>query len=52
MMKKLLVLLCVGAMLLGFTACGHDCDVCGNSGAEEFDIFGETIYLCDDCQSF
>lgn len=51
-MKKiklaLLVVLALATMM--FTACGHKCDICGKSGADnEVSAFGETAYFCDDC---
>ncbi|MBR3942947.1 MAG: hypothetical protein IKJ55_06285 [Clostridia bacterium] len=50
-MKKLLLVLCIVAMAFGLVACSHDCDTCGKSGAEKYELFGQEVYLCDDCRN-
>lgn len=50
-MKKIialtLVLCTLGAFAL--TGCGKKCDICGKGGAKEANIFGQKVYICDNC---
>lgn len=53
-MKKILVLVLALFMLCSLCACGTvECDVCGEQvssfNATEEELFGQTVYICDDC---
>lgn len=54
-MKKVIVLILVLVMVLTLCSCGAkvECDFCGNEVKEKKarsrEVFGETMYMCDDC---
>lgn len=45
-MKKLIAAILLACTALTLVACGHECSICGASGADR-EILGE--YVCDDC---
>jgi len=50
-MKKIIALTLVLCTLgvFALTGCGKKCDICGKSGGKEANIFGQKVYICDDC---
>ena len=50
-MKKIIALILTAAIsALLLCGCVGTCDLCGKSGSvTEYELFGETIKVCDDC---
>ena len=49
-MKKIALVLVLAMALLMATACGKECDLCGEKGrGETKEVLGKEYFICQDC---
>ena len=49
-MKKIALVLVLAMALLMATACGKECDICGEKGrGETKEVLGKEYFVCKDC---
>ena len=49
-MKKIALVLILAMALLMATACGKECDICGEKGrGETKEVLGKEYFVCKDC---